>query len=705
MNPKEFKFLVLNPKTDWQKCKLDNLHFSDEGIKLKSGYQFVFESQIFGDQPFSQLEAVDLAVDDFGQLYLLNTKERRIWLFDSEQKYLEPLTYLDALFGKPTNIAFSNSTIYVADEFQVSEYIQSRIYAFSRFNWQIRWVVTLPQDVKVIDLAANTTDGTLYVLWDDREQVVAKYAPSGQRIEKIKFTNDDIVNPTAIALGVNGYIYVLDSQKSHEKVVRFDVNGTRVEHSLINFTRLREQLLVPKEIEPSGLAVDSQGNVYIGDKRSRSDSIGVSLSQGEEEDRFIFRCPPSGGTVEAILGYRGAVNKMICVRDRLFIFNSDKQTVNVLRREQQFLRQKYQELPTGSFKTVFDSTIPDQQKYQELPTGSFKTVFDSTIPDQQWHKFILEGEIPQNTQIKVYYSITDSKWQRAEPYFEPLINPSDALILGNKEIPSPKGRYLHLKVEFIGTEHQTPILKSLRVVFPRLSYLRYLPAVYQEDEKSRDFLERFLSLFETFLGKLEGEIDHIVRYFDADVVDEDFLPWLSTWLAIATDENFTQEQLRNLIRKAPQLYKQRGTREGIAATVELFTGDRPLIIEYFQLEESDTNEQVNEILKKEYFSDNEVFRFWILLSPFQVNSEIELQTIQRLIEADTPAYTEACIKLLQPWISLDKESYLGFNSCIFEPSLQLDMGAAISQENILTDIEEFGQLERRSRIGLDTKLN
>ncbi|MEH1983835.1 MAG: phage tail protein [Nostoc sp.] len=682
MNPKEFKFLVLNTKTDWQKCKPDNLHFSDEGIQLKFGTQFVFESQISGEQAFSQFEAVDLAVDDFDQLYLLNPKERRIWLFDSEQKYLEPVAYLDALFGTPTNIAFSNSTIYVADEFRVSEYIQSRIYAFSRFDWQIRWVVTLPQDVKVIDLAANTTDGTLYVLWDGGEQVVAKYAPSGQRIEKIKFTRGDIRNATAIALGVNGYIYVLDSLKSHEKVVRFDVNGTRVEHSLINFPRLREQLLVPKEIEPSGLAVDSQGNVYIGDKRSRSDSIGVSLSQGEEEDRFIFPCPPSGGTVEAVLGYRGAVNKMICVRDRLFIFNSDKQTINVLRREQQFLR----------------------QKYQELPTGSFKTVFDSTIPDQQWHKFILEGEIPQNTQIKVYYSITDSKWQPAEPYFEPLINPSDALIRGNKEIPSPKGRYLHLKVEFIGTEHQTPILKSLRVVFPRLSYLRYLPAVYQEDEESRDFLERFLSLFETFLGKLEGDIDHIVRYFDADVVGEDFLPWLSTWLAIATDDNWTQEQLRNLIRKAPQLYKQRGTREGIAATVELFTGDRPLIIEYFQLEESNNN-QVNEILKKAYFNDNDPFRFWVLLSPFQVNSEIELQTIQRLVEADTPAYTEARIKLLQPWISLDKESYLGFNSCVFEPSLQLDMGAAISQENILTDIEEFGQLERRSRIGLDTKLN
>lgn len=675
MNVKEFQFLVLNTKADWQKCQPDKLQISDEGVRLKTGYQFVFDQQILSQQSFSNLETADLAVDDFRQLYLLDTKQQRIWLFDAVQNNLQPVASLEALLYLPTNIAFSNSTIYVTDESQVTEdTIQSRIYAFSRFNWQIRWVVKLPEGVKIIDLAADTKDGTLYALLDRGGQVVAKYAPSGQHIETTKFTRDNIIKPTAIALAENGIVYILDSVKNYEKVVRFDANSPS---TWINFRSLREQVLVPEEIEPSGLAVDNQGNVYVGDKRS--------LPQGEEEDRFIFRCPPSVGTVEPVFAYRGAVSKMIYNgADRLFIFNSEKKAVNILRRQQQFLRQQ-----------------------QELPSGSFETVFDSTIPGQQWHKLILEREIPHNTQIKVYYSITDSQWHSGD-YFEPLINPEDALIRGDKENPRPQGRYLHLKVELIGTEYETPLLKSIRVDFPRLSYLRYLPAIYQEDENSRDFLERFLSLFETFLGKLEGQIDHIFRYFDADVVNEEFLPWLSSWLAIAIDDNWTKEQLRNLIKKAPQLYQLRGTREGIAATVELFTGDRPLIYEYFDLEDNSTNNQTAEILqqlKKNYFNDNELFRFWVLLNPFQIDNEIELQTIQRLIDADKPAHTEASIKVLQPWIALDNESYLGFNSCIFEPSLSLDMGFAISHENILNDTEEFGQIERRSRLGLDTKLN
>ncbi|WGV28005.1 phage tail protein [Halotia branconii] len=674
MSEKEFQFLVLNTKADWQKCKPDNLQISDEGLRLKTGYQLVFDQQIFSQQSFSNLKTADLAVDDFGQLYLLDTKQQRIWLFDTVQNNLQLVASLAGLLDFPTKIAFSNSTIYVVNEYPVTENtIQSCIYAFSRFNWQIRWVVELPEGMKVIDLAADTKDGTLYALLDRGGQVVAKYAPSGQRIETTRFARGNIIKPTAIALE-NDTVYVLDCLKDYEKVVRFDANS----HSTwINFRSLREQGLVPEEIEPSGLAIDSQGSVYVGDKRS--------LPQGEEEDRFIFRCSPSEETVEPVFAYRGAVSKMIYNRtDKLFIFNSENKVVSVLRRQQQFLRQQ-----------------------QELPSGSFKTVFDSTIPNQQWHKLILEREIPHNTQIKVYYSITDNQWQ-PEAYFAPLINPEDALILGDEEIPRPQGRYLHLKVELIGTEYETPLLKSIRVDFPRLSYLRYLPAIYQEDENSRDFLERFLSLFETFFGNLEGQIDHIVRYFDADVVNGEFLPWLSTWLAIAVDDNWTKEQLRNLMKKAPQLYQLRGTREGIAATVELFTGDRPLIYEYFQVEDNSTNNQTAEILqqlRKKYFNDNELFRFWVLLSPFQIDNEIELQSIQRLIDADKPAHTEASIKVLQPWIALDNESYLGFNSCIFEPSLSLDMGFTISHENVLNDSEEFGQIERRSRLGLDTKLN
>jgi phage tail-like protein len=408
-------------------------------------------------------------------------------------------------------------------------------------------------------------------------------------------------------------------------------------------------------MQPSGLAVDGDGNFYFGDRRS--------LSVGEEEERFIFRLSPSGDSAEPVAGYRGAVAKLALDRaNRLVVFNPERQEINILRGEKQFLRTQFQKLPAGRF---------------------YSQALDSTNPGQRWHKIVLDAHIPANTQIKLAYAISDDP-KGTPQWSEPLINPKDALIRG------PAGRYLYLKVELIGSDWETPTLKSLRVYLPRRSYLRYLPAVYQEDETSRDFLERFLSIFETCLSDIEGQIDRIVRYFDAEVVSPDFLPWLASWLAIAVDENWTQAQLRQLIQQAPQLYRQRGTRAGIAATVEILTGFRPLLVESFQVECSKLKNP---------------FRFWVLLDKARLQNERELQSLQRLIDAEKPAHTEAVLRVLQPWIALDRESYLGYNSRVFEPSLRLDRTAAISQESVLTDSEAYGQIGRRSRLSLDTVMN
>ena len=72
------------------------------------------------------------------------------------------------------------------------------------------------------------------------------------------------------------------------------------------------------------------------------------------------------------------------------------------------------------------------------------------------------------------------------------------------------GRYLWLKIGMSGlSPRATAAVRELRVYYPRLSYLRYLPATYQEDKSSREFLERFLSMFETVFSDLESTIEKL----------------------------------------------------------------------------------------------------------------------------------------------------------------------------------------------------
>ena len=290
------------------------------------------------------------------------------------------------------------------------------------------------------------------------------------------------------------------------------------------------------------------------------------------------------------------------------------------------------------------------------------------------------------------------------------MNATDALILGGV------GRYLWLRVEIIGNEEQSPSIKSLRLDFPRSTYLRYLPAVYQEDETSRDFLERFLSLFETFFAELEGRIAHIARYFDVDssLATGDFLRWLASWLAVSVDKGWSEERLRALVRAAPEVYKKRGTRAGLEEMIEIFTGERPLIVEHFQTtcahavepqqtaSDHEARVEIEELYRSLYGTDP--YCFCVLLKPFQLSGEEERKAVRRIIDAEKPAHTCAGMLVLQPWIHLDMHTYLDVNTYLSQPSARLDLNSAIPRDTLLDDRDEAGQLERKSRLNVDITL-
>jgi len=382
-----------------------------------------------------------------------------------------------------------------------------------------------------------------------------------------------------------------------------------------------------------------------------------------------------------------------------------------------------------------------------LPTGIHTFVsgaFDSTAPGTQWHKLVLDAEIPANTQVRLAYIISDDpgavslkdgvvdRQKQLEhlnslAWSSPLVNPGDALVFG------PPGRYLWLKMDMVARESQAaPLVRGVRLHFPRQSYLRYLPAAYQEDEQGRDFLERFLSLFETMFDSIERKIDHLARYCDAAAQTGDgagaaFLRWIASWLAIVADGNWTDEALGRLVSQAPDLYRKRGTPRGIEAMVELYTGSRPIIVEHFQTHNvlqryAGEDPELRRIYKRLFSA--EPFSFSVLLQPFRQQGDAviagvgpcvdpagdrfgdeEIATVRRILEQDAPAHTRAWLVPLQPWVVLGWHTYLGVNTYLSRPLPVLDAGRFMPLDTVLTDVDEAGQITRRSRAEMDTSLS
>ncbi|RPI58995.1 MAG: hypothetical protein EHM56_00215 [Chloroflexi bacterium] len=113
-------------------------------------------------------------------------------------------------------------------------------------------------------------------------------------------------------------------------------------------------------------------------------------------------------------------------------------------------------------------------------------------------------------------------------------------------------------------------------VEPRARALKYLPALYQED----DLMGRFLMLFDSFWLPIEGQIDALPFYFDPRLAPAGLLPWLASWIDLVLDERWPEDRRRRLLLSAVSLYRKRGTRQGLEEMLEIYAGCRPEIVEH-----------------------------------------------------------------------------------------------------------------------------
>jgi phage tail-like protein len=103
-----------------------------------------------------------------------------------------------------------------------------------------------------------------------------------------------------------------------------------------------------------------------------------------------------------------------------------------------------------------------------------------------------------------------------------------------------------------------------------------LPAVYQEEDR---FAMRLTSAFDDALAPIVSTLDNLPAYFAPSLTPEDFLAWLSDWVAFDLDETWSIGRRREAVARAVDILRRRGTSIGLAEEVALVTGGEVEIIE------------------------------------------------------------------------------------------------------------------------------
>jgi len=662
------QYFSVKSKRTFQRGHAVNLQVTDQGLALNSVYVYQPELSIKPEENGRPPVIKDFAVDKRILIYILD-EMANIWVYDFQGNNCECLIKGGrGLFSNNALISVFDDVLLVADPAG-----EEPIIAYSCRDGYLIWTRDKVDERAVYPLAVTVDRaGFFLVLSVDAEHKLEmlKLDRNGQfmgsiPVDDLRISRDDLLvrGRFSVCCGKDNRVFLLDSQQlciycqNDEERIAFLFEEDVIEH-------------------PSGLGADMNNNIYLGDTRR--------LDPQAEDDRFLMIFDASGNLIERVPGYRGSLDKIIMDGEgRIFAYNAESDNLHLLslKKNNRF------EPQTGGLQGIYLSQA-----------------FDSKLSENQWHKIELLADIPEETQVALSYFASDTtkiNYRDAVWEINDFIKSEDISIadkmsvlegMWNDEVFNPydvlihkaKGRYLWFCLRLKGTNDYSPAISRIRVHYQRNSLLQYLPMVYQEDPVSRDFLDRFLAIFETFFAGFEEEITSMPRHFDARAVNGDSLRWLATWIGIPEDVDWDDETLRRYLEKAPEIYRKRGTRQGLEQVIEIFTGEKPFIVEYPQIKYMQDHHELSALMEKLY--TREPNSFVVLLKKESIKTRGMALQIERLLEEEKPAFTEAHLVILAESLYLDSHSYLGINSALTELSLlYLNEGSAIPFETVLAE--------------------
>lgn len=625
----EIKFKCINTQELWESNKeyIENLTIERGELKLSSTYIYESGNDLINN---ASLNMSDIAVDGCNKIFLIDKNSKSILTYEIDSATINDLGELPIILESPSGIAIDKDTIYVADKGRLIAFARSNLqirwilstgYDGSPINELID--ITVADDV--IYALENCKEN--YGENDEENRILIINRAGKINIPPISLGRDS--ETTDISVDKDGDIYVLDrnilNNKNSVKIFRKkflfkwgDVPGknndkllgflkdhlkidwlmgaeiSRIDGKTIlvfipeKFVKIyleesKDRVLIttndgrihylhvyeedcklniyyiedlPETIEiefsPKGLAVDSNKQIFIGE-----------IAGDNSKDQTIYKIIDQRH-ISPLWSYRGACERLVTdLKSNLYAIVP---IVPIDPSRKKLVYLKYNKINRPDKNGLFSG------HYISKP-------INSQNKNTRWHRFLLEGNFEEGTRVAFSYYISDNtdkfniknldetEWHNGLPGSSAIQGTQCRDALFQEDI---QGQYLWVRISLTGNEVLSPGISSIHVFFPRYSYLDHLPAIYQEDAQSKEFLERYLSIFESIFYDMDLKVERLGRLFDAYGAPPEFLSWLGSWLAISDEENFSENMKRLYIQRSISLYKKRGTREGLEESIALF---------------------------------------------------------------------------------------------------------------------------------------
>lgn len=730
----EFAFINAGSEADWRRWSRRNVDVSDDGVTLAS------RATLTAD-PLS-IDALDFDVVPNGNLAVLSpTGGIEIYVTDSNAlKPLSVMGYDGDTFGTPSHVGAMRDGIFVLD----SE--AGRVGQISHRRRRLEWTTDLSAD----PVAVVGSRKRVYVLDagdEDRPGALHSLTPQ----DRVQTVYEGFQEPVDLSVAPDETIWVLDERDGERTLVRV---GSDV--GLFHAEETTAEVTLPEGFVPESVSAQTTGTLLFAGVGP--DDRPLIVEHDREDGSTREYAPPAETELSLVSGTVGESGD----ENRVYMGDPSREGVAVTK---EYVNRKDPDNTRyeGRLTRRFDAGQRGEQWHRatfDIDQGGPDTRIDvsyyttegdvdgvddfSRLPTTEFQDQELRGagihglwDLLQHSPSEIQGVLPGTPSERIETWFDQaqtlvedefqrrddvnsVHDPTDML---TKEAT---GRYLHVEVRLVGQRDASPRLRSVTTYCPRRSYIRYLPEIYREMSDRTSFLSHFLSIFESVFLDVEGGIKQRRNYFDPEEIPIDYLDWLNEWLAVEMGDGWPERARRDLLMRLPDLYRKRGTRDGVVELIDLYFEnvelrerdwapslvrierqleslvDRGLLTSreaarqierYWDRSEArdpseifvfehDRLECMPETDRREFY-ENRIGHprtFQVLLQPSVPQRHV--QEVRSLVDANSPVYTDAEVKQLEQRCRLGGDTFLGVNSVLPTREFEAE-GSTLGQETIL----------------------
>ena len=236
-----------------------------------------------------------------------------------------------------------------------------------------------------------------------------------------------------------------------------------------------------------------------------------------------------------------------------------------------------------------------------------------------------------------------------------------------------KGRYLLFCIEAVNYSDNPIEISELKINFPIISFIDYLPEVYQSVPRD-SFMSRFISIFHSLYLDVEEVIDNIPENFDPLYADKKFIFWICSLFGIDASI-WNQDDIKDIILNMIKIFQSRGTRASVVDSVKRYVKCEPVVIEKFRIIKNTYYKIEKELVDKLYGNNN--YYCTVILKESDVNDTRTYTNLLKIISKSMPIDAICNLVLLTNNIILGHHCYLGLNSYISNTYVQKSKDSTI----------------------------